>query len=140
VYHIDQREIAAVTAVLKKGPLSGFVGEAGADFFGGPVVKRFEKKFAKKFKVKHAVSYNSATTALHGAVAAPGIGPGDEVITPALSFTATPNVVMRVGAKPVFVDVDLDTRNVNLGRVESAITTKTKDTSTCPCLAMFRKL
>ncbi|MDP3483706.1 MAG: aminotransferase class I/II-fold pyridoxal phosphate-dependent enzyme, partial [Sulfuricella sp.] len=68
----------------------------------------------------------SATGGLEVALQVCGIGPGDEVITPAMSFAATPNVIMRVGAKPVFVDVDLASRNIDLNQVEAAITPRTK--------------
>jgi dTDP-4-amino-4,6-dideoxygalactose transaminase len=69
---------------------------------------------------------NHATAGLEIALRICGIGPGDEVITPALSFVATANVIARVGARPVFVDVDLDTRNLNLDQVEAVITPRTR--------------
>jgi dTDP-4-amino-4,6-dideoxygalactose transaminase len=68
----------------------------------------------------------SATAALEIALLAAGIGTGDEVITPAMSFVATANVILRVGARPVFVDVDLDTRNIDLDAVEAAISPRTR--------------
>lgn len=126
IYRIDGREIAAVAKVLKKGPLSGFVGEAGPEFFGGPVVRRFEKKFAAKFKVRYAVSFNSATTALHGAVVALDIGPGDEVIVPPYTMSASATAVLMNGAVPIFADIDPDTFCVNPSSVEKKITTRTK--------------
>lgn len=126
VYHIDRREIAAVTAVLKKGPLSGFVGEAGPDFLGGPVVKRFEKKFSNKFKIKYAVSFNSATTALHAAVAALGVGPGDEVIVPPYTMSASASAVLMNGAVPIFADIDADTFCLDPKSVAGKITKRTK--------------
>ncbi len=123
---IDAREIRAVTAVLKKGPLSGFVGDASADFFGGPVVKRFESAFAKKFKVRHVVSFNSATTALHGAVVALSIGPGDEVIVPPYTMSASATAVLMNGAVPIFADIDPDTFCIDPKSVEKKITKRTK--------------
>lgn len=126
VYHIDRREIRAATAVLKHGPLSGFVGEEGPDFLGGPVVKRFEKKFADKFKVTYAVSFNSATTALHSAVAALGIGPGDEVIVPPYTMSATATAVLMNGAVPIFADIDADTFCLDPKSVAGKITKRTK--------------
>lgn len=126
VYNIDRREIAAVTEVLTKGPLSGFVGEAGPAFLGGPVVKRFEKKFATKFKVKHAVSYNSATTALHGAIVALGIGPGDEVIVPPYAMSASATAVLMNGAVPIFADIDPDTFCIDPKSVARKISKRTK--------------
>ena len=68
----------------------------------------------------------SATASLEMALLASGIGKGDEVITPAMSFVATANVIMRVGARPVFVDVGLDSRNLDLDQVEPAITPRTR--------------
>ena len=68
----------------------------------------------------------SATAGLEMALLACGIGGGDEVITPALSFVATANVILRVGARPVFVDVGLDSRNIDLDQVEAAITPRTR--------------
>lgn len=126
MYHIDQREITAVTKLMKHGPLSGFVGEAGPDFLGGPMVKRFERKFAYKFNVKHAVSYNSATTALHGAIVALGIGPGDEVIVPPYTMSASATCVLMNGAVPIFADIDPDTFCIDPRSVEKKITKRTK--------------
>jgi len=126
VYTIDHREIAAVNAVLKKGPLSGFVGTPGPHFFGGPVVQRFEAAFAKKFKVKHAVSFNSATTALHGAIVALGVGPGDEVIVPPYTMSASATAVLMNGAVPIFADIDPDTFCIDPASVASKITKRTK--------------
>src|SRR3989344_4117468 len=126
VYHIDRREIAAVVAVLKKGPLSGFVGEVGQWFFGGPVVRRFERAFARKFRVKHAVSYNSATTALHGAVAALGVGPGYEVIVPPYTMSASATAVLMNGAVPIFADIEAGTFCLDPKSVEKKITKRTK--------------
>ncbi len=126
VYTIDRREIAAVAAVLKRGPLSGFVGEAGQWFFGGPVVRRFEKAFSKKFKVRHAVSCNSATTALHAAVAALGIGPGDEVIVPPYTMSASATAVLMNGAVPIFADIEAGTFCLDPKSVEKKITKRTR--------------
>lgn len=126
VYHIGRREIAAATAVLKYGPLSGFVGEAGLDFLGGPAVKRFEKKFSDKFKVRYAISFNSATTALHAAVAALGIGPGDEVIVPPYTMSASATAVLMNGAVPIFADIDADTFCLDPMSVAGKITKRTK--------------
>lgn len=112
---IDEETIESVAQVLRSGWITT-----------GPQVLALEQALSTYLGGRRVRALTSATGALEVALQVCGIGPGDEVITPALSFTATPNVVMRVGAKPVFVDVDLDTRNVNLGQVESAITSKTK--------------
>lgn len=112
---IDEETIQHVAEVLRSGWITS-----------GPQVLALEQALSTYLGGRRVRSLTSATGALEVALQVCGIGPGDEVITPALSFTATPNVVMRVGAKPVFVDVDLGTRNVDLDQVESAITAKTK--------------
>ncbi len=91
----------------------------------GPQVEEFEKKFAKICGVKHAIGVNSGTDALILILKALGIGPGDEVITAPNSFIATANVILFVGAKPVFVDVD-DEYLIDINRVKEAITEKTR--------------
>lgn len=92
----------------------------------GPFVPEFEEKFAKYVGVKAAVALQSGTAALHMALYTLGIGPGDEVIVPSLTFIATVNPILYVGAKPVIVDVNPDTWNLDPGEVEKAITPKTK--------------
>jgi perosamine synthetase len=92
----------------------------------GPFVPRFEKKFADYTGTKKAVSTQSGTAALHMALYELGIGKGDEVIVPALTFVATVNPVLYVGATPVFVDVDMDTWNIDPHQIEENINEKTK--------------
>lgn len=92
----------------------------------GPKVAEFEKKMAKFTGASYAVATTSCTTALHIALISLGIGPGDEVIVPAFTFVATANVCEYVGAKPVFVDIDLDTFNIDVNKIEKALTGKTK--------------
>lgn len=92
----------------------------------GPFVQEFEEKFAKFINATAAVSTQSGTAALHIALRELGIGPKDEVIVPALTFAATVNPIIYVGAKPVFVDVDINTWNINPFEIERAITKKTK--------------
>jgi len=92
----------------------------------GPKVKEFEHNFAQMCGVKHAIATTSGTTALHMALLAHDIGPGDEVITSPFTFIASANSVLFVGAKPVFVDIDPKTFNMNVSQIESAITPKTK--------------
>lgn len=92
----------------------------------GPKTKRFEAKCAEYLGVRHAIAMNSCTGALHVGLAALGIGPGDEVITTPVSWPATANVVLHLGATPVFVDVEPDTLNIDPARVEKAITPRTK--------------
>lgn len=92
----------------------------------GPFVMEFEEKFAEFLRVKRAVSTQSGTAALHVALTELGIGKGDEVIVPALTFIATVNPVMYVGAKPVFADVDARTWNIDPEEVEALISKRTK--------------
>ena len=92
----------------------------------GPKVTEFEEEFASFVGTKHAVAVNSGTAALHAAYASLGIGPGDEVIVPAMTFAATANAAVFCGAAPVIVDVEPDTLLIDVSKVESAITNKTK--------------
>lgn len=92
----------------------------------GPFVSEFEEKFAQYIGAKRAVSTQSGTAALHMALYQLGIGEGDEVIVPSLTFIATINPVLFVGAKPVIVDVDPITWNIDLQEIRKAITKKTK--------------
>lgn len=112
---IGKEEILAVTKTLHSGVLSL-----------GPETTKFEKDFAKKNKTKFAVVVNSGTSGLHLVMRAAGIGPGDEVITSAFSFVASANSIMYVGAKPVFIDIDPITYNLDPAKIEAAITKKTK--------------
>ena len=92
----------------------------------GKYVAQFEQEVAAYLGVKHAIAVSSGTAALHLALLALGIGPGDEVIVPAYTFPATANVVELVGARPVLVDVDLDTYNIQVGHIKEVISSKTK--------------
>ncbi|MDO8561476.1 MAG: DegT/DnrJ/EryC1/StrS family aminotransferase [bacterium] len=125
-YLIGKKEIAVAVKLLKEGPLSDFVGAPGKYFLGGKHVRSLEAAFVKKFKVKYAVSFNSATTALHGALVALGIGPGDEVIVPPYTMSATPMAVLMNGAVPIFADIDADTFCLDARKVEKAVTKRTK--------------
>lgn len=113
--NIGEKEIEEVVKVLK----SGFIAQ-------GPRVAEFEKKFAAYVGTKHAVAVSSGTTALHLAILAAGVSPKDEVITTPFSFAATGNCVLYAGAKPVFVDIDPKTFNIDPEGIESAITDKTR--------------
>ncbi len=95
-------------------------------FILGPNVQAFEKETAEYLGVKHAIGVASGTDALHLALAAAGIGPGDEVITTPFTFIATAEAIAYVGATPVFVDIDKDTFNIDLAQVEAAINDKTR--------------
>lgn len=112
---IGAEEETAVLEVLRSGWLSQ-----------GPRVAEFEKKFAEYVGAKHAVAVSSCTTALHLALVAAGVGAGDEVLCPSLSFIATANSIRYVGATPIFVDVEPFTFNLNPSRIEEAITPRTR--------------
>jgi dTDP-4-amino-4,6-dideoxygalactose transaminase len=115
-YHQIKPEIdAAVSRVLDSG-----------QFILGPEVAAFEERFAAYCGVKHCVALNSGTSALHLALLAAGIGPGDEVITVSMTFVATTAAIRYCGATPVFVDVDLGTWTMDPNLIEAAITSKTR--------------
>ena len=113
--YFGQEEEQAVAEVLR----SGWVSQ-------GPKVAEFERRFAEYVGAKHAVAVSSCTTALHLALIVSGIGPGDEVLCPSLSFIATANSIAYLGARPMFVDVDLETYNLDPGKIEGAITSRTR--------------
>jgi dTDP-4-amino-4,6-dideoxygalactose transaminase len=113
---IDEQSIAAVAQVLRSGQLAS-----------GPKVHDFEAALrAYLGGERHLRVMTSATAGLEMALEAAGIGAGDEVIVPALSFAASANVVVRVGAKPVFVDIELHSRNIDLRQAAAAITPRTR--------------
>jgi perosamine synthetase len=106
-------ELAQVAEVLASGQLTM-----------GPKVRELEAELARACEVEHAVAVSSGTAALHLAVLALGIGPGDEVLVPAYTFPATANVVALVGARPVLVDVDSETMNLDPAKID--VTPRTK--------------
>ncbi|HJX05307.1 MAG TPA: DegT/DnrJ/EryC1/StrS family aminotransferase [Candidatus Nanoarchaeia archaeon] len=112
---IEEDDIQAVVNVLRTRWLSL-----------GPKLPEFEEKFAKYIGTRYAVAVNSGTSALHLAVKALGIGPGDEVIVTPFSFVASANCVLYEGATPVFVDIEPDTFNIDPKKIEEKITTRTK--------------
>ncbi|MBL8101546.1 MAG: DegT/DnrJ/EryC1/StrS family aminotransferase [Anaerolineales bacterium] len=115
-YHSIKEEIdAAVLATLESG-----------HFILGPQVLKFEESIATYLGVKHAIGLASGTDALVIALRALNIGEGDEVVIPAYTFFATAGTVMSVGAKPVFVDVDPQSYQIDVNKIKSAITPKTK--------------
>ena len=95
-------------------------------FVGGPRLKAFEEQFASFCQAEHAIGVSSGTAALHVAMAAAGIGAGDEVITVPNTFIATTEAITLSGARPVFVDIDPESCNIDAGLIEEAITPRTK--------------
>jgi dTDP-4-amino-4,6-dideoxygalactose transaminase len=116
---IGEEEIKAVVKVMRSGGLTHSLG-------AGPMVTEFEKSFAGFMKAKHAIAMNSGTAALHSSLLAAGVKRGNEVILPSFTFVATGEVVVMIGAKPVFVDIGPDTYNVSPKAIEKAITKRTK--------------
>jgi perosamine synthetase len=112
---IGEAEIAAVTAVLRRSQLSL-----------GSELEAFERELAALHGVEDAVAVSSGTAGLHLALIAENIGPGDEVILPSFTFVAVANVVIQVGATPVFVEIDPVTLNIDPDSVEAAITPRTR--------------
>lgn len=123
---IGEEEKRAAIEVIESGVLSGFIGEPCPEFYGGPKVKDTEAKFATMFGAKHAITTNSATTSLQTALAAAGVGPGDEVIVPPFTMSATPAVVVMLGAVPVFADIDERTFNLDPRSVASLVSEHTR--------------
>ncbi len=91
----------------------------------GPSVRRFEERFAAFTQAPYTIAASSCTTALHMAVAALGLKAGEEVIVPAFTWIATPNVVEYMGARPVFCDIDLETFNIDVSQISSLVTPRT---------------
>jgi dTDP-4-amino-4,6-dideoxygalactose transaminase len=112
---IDEESIAGAAEVLRSGWIAS-----------GPNVLKFEGALSEYHEGRPARVVTSATAAMELALQVAGVGPGDEVITSAMSFFAAPNMIVKVGAKPVFADCDLVTRNIDIAQVESAITARTK--------------
>lgn len=112
---IDEETIAGVAEVLRSGWITS-----------GPYAKQFEQALSAYFGGRPVRAMSSGTGALEIALSVAGVQPGDEVVTTALSWVATANVILRAGARPVFVDIDPRTRNIDLERMEAAITPRTR--------------
>ena len=112
---ITEDDIAAVTGVLRSGWITT-----------GPQASEFESKFCEYVGCRGAVALSSATAGMHLALKALGIGPGDEVITPSLTWVSTVNLIVLAGARPVFADVDRDTLMVTAETLKECITDKTR--------------
>lgn len=113
--YIDEEDISKVVEVLKGDYLTT-----------GPYVKNFEEALAKKVGAQYAVAVTSGTAALHCAVIAAGIEKGDEVLVTPMTFAASANCILYVGATPIFVDVEENTGNIDVNKIEEKITDKTK--------------
>ncbi len=113
--YLGDREKELVNEVLDSGILSI-----------GPKVEKFEKKFAEIIGTKYACGVNNGTAGLHLAMLAAGVGEGDEVITSPFSFIASANSILYVGARPIFVDIEEKTNNIDPAKIEAVITPKTK--------------
>jgi len=113
---IGEKELAYVTDAVKSGWVSSL----------GPYIQKFEDEFAKYIGVKHALAVSNGTVGLHLALHSLGIGPGDEVIVPDLTFVATANAVLYTGATPVFIDIDPLSLCIDPSIIENVITTHTK--------------
>src|SRR5438045_7638222 len=112
---MDQDDVAAVARALGSGSLTS-----------GAAVGDFEAAIARAVEADHAVAVSSGTAALHAAMFAIGIGPGDEVIVPPITFAATANAVVYQGGTPVFADVDPDTLLIDPAEAVAKITAKTR--------------
>jgi perosamine synthetase len=112
---IGEEEVAAVSAVLASGVLTD-----------GPRTAAFETAFAERHQVRHAVAFANGTTALAAIFLACGIGPGDEVIVPSMTFISSATSVLHVGSLPVFADIHPDTFNIDPGDVARRVTERTK--------------
>lgn len=123
---LGEAERRAVDEVMRSGVLSQYLGAWHEDFHGGPRVRALEAAWAERFGVRHALSMNSATSALYAATAAAGVGPGDEVIVSPYTMTASAVCALVHGAVPVFADVDPDTFCLDPASVRARITPRTK--------------
>ena len=112
----DENELNNLKQVLESGKWGSLHGDKA---------KTFEKKYASFHQAKYGICVNSGTTALKIALTASGIGAGDEVILPAYTFIATATAILDAGAIPVFVDIDPETYNIDVDKIDAAITKRT---------------
>ena len=123
---IGEAEKHAVMEVMESGVLSGYLGTWSPEFYGGPRVQKLEREWEAHFGVRHAVSVNSATSALNVATGATGVGPGDEVLVSPYTMTASVTCVLVWNAIPVFVDILPDTFCLDPEAIRRAITPRTR--------------
>jgi len=122
---VGEEEVSAIIRVIKRRQLSMF-GTTEATASGGREIVAFEDEFSRHYGFKHSIALNSATSGLHAALAACDVGPGDEVIVPSYSFTATATCVLMHNAIPVFADVELDDYAISARTIAPLITDRTK--------------
>ncbi len=115
-----------ILSVLKTGLLSGFIANAGPAFLGGPKVRFLESLICRYFKMPYAVTMNSATSALHAALSALGIGPKDEVLVTPYTMSASAAAILMQNALPVFIDIDENTFCIDPKKMEEKIGPRTK--------------
>jgi len=123
---IGKEEKKQVMDVLESGNISTFIASPGKNFLGGKKIREFEDKFAKKIGTKFAVTFNSASSALHAAIIAVGVEPGQEVIVPPYTFTSTATSSLMHNAIPIFCDIKEDTYCMNPKKIEALITPLSK--------------
>ena len=123
---IGNEELEAAKNVVESGKLSKFVGSWEPEFYGGPKIQEFEELCQSTFKVKYAVSVNSWTSGLIAEVGAIGIEPGDEIIVPTWTMSATATAILHWNAIPVFADIDPLTFNIDPQSIEKNISPYTK--------------
>jgi perosamine synthetase len=144
---IDKSDWECIKQVLERKEISRFIGSPSEDikevltmpsveaenymsqyftFLGGQMVRRFEADFSRKFGVTYAISVNSATSGLSAALGAAGLGPGDEIITTSMSFSATAISILLFNSIPIFVDVDINNYCLDPDKIEKAVTLKTR--------------
>ncbi|HID16073.1 MAG TPA: aminotransferase class I/II-fold pyridoxal phosphate-dependent enzyme, partial [Candidatus Atribacteria bacterium] len=109
--YIDEEDVREVIDVLRSDYLTQ-----------GPKVEEFERKLGEYTGARYVVSFSNGTAALHAAYFAGGLGPEDEIITTPNTFAATSNAALYIGAKPVFVDIEPETGNIDVSKVEEKIT------------------
>lgn len=119
-------ESEAVQQVLDSGVLSDFIGARGPQFLGGKRVRQFEDELSATFKSSYAVTFNSWTSGLIAAVGALGLEPGDEVILPTWTMSASATAVLHSNCVPVFADIDPRTFNISLQSIEERLSSKTR--------------
>jgi perosamine synthetase len=125
-FSIGEEEKKAVLKVLDSKVLSKFLGEWSPDFYGGLKVQQLERNWEQYFNVKHAISVNSATSALYAAVGAAGVSPGDEVIVSPYTMSASATAALVYGAIPVFADIDPEIFCISPESIRERISPSTK--------------